>query len=1062
MDGVAQVSALGVGDSLDHVFSGHLAGDSVFAGSVAFNLGGVDAVVFAHGQRFTMGGRSRGTVRIDVVDGQLELVQLEVQLQHQRSVGSDGAGFHVSGGSIVHILTILLICLVGIGNGDGGVGGAGARIAMIQPVRIAVLIIEFHRVLGIGVGCPLGVQVIGTVIHAGGITSGEGNALVVFPTSEGVALTRGQTGGAVILNRDLTVVGDIFYRLGLVSVEVAVIGDTDSGRLVAPLGIQRHIAGDLHGTVGIVRRAGAVSLGVPAQEDLAVVDEAVAHNGGLGALGVLLGVGHGAGAAVGIVGHRVTGAVAYLGVQLIVRGDLGARIEVQTTIDRPAQEAVASIERELELSFQLGQLIGDGIALADDDLVKLLAVLIIHRHRIGGRYPLGVQGNVVGGHGLAVKHIGCALAQLVVVPTGKDIAVFTFRSGVMLIVGVARNAGLILYRLGLNGFTTADEHEVVAVAGVIELGVVVLVATQRPICRKRLEGKTGDGVLVLVSDIIACAGRGVAVMQLIAKIAGAAFAGLTRQDFHIVIGCFGTITGLGTIEVCAVQRHGINVDLVFAAAVARCPGAAAVISGPFGTDIRTVLGGDTQSRVLCRITEQTTIGVELHRILIALVVHTHNGRAVALDDLLGDGLGGETGVALGRGVGLAAGSAGLGLALLVGIAVIVGVLQPVNDGVAGVAVFPPLGVQGGGRRDAGEVSSRRQTLVSVPVDKGVAGLGGFSGSRGGFAIGVERRGHIAAAVGLEGEPIALFHLGIQGDVDTIDGDGVDLFGETCVFVPAGDGFVAADGEVHIFKGDFSAVCDRLGGDDTAIGRFLEEDVIAILKYGIDRDGLGCSNARDRAEVDVFVVPAGEYLAILRGNLGLQQGVAVLHDLLAEQSLTGIEFVGAISARIGHNAQDADIAAGRDGLNGGVIDLLDIIIGQYRDGYQRQTHAKSQQKTENSFFHCIHPLFSLCFRGHFLSCGVGPHMANGDKRRCAVTQSGSTSRLWLLSFRGRDAKPPFRCRYDVRCSHVSCGEEPEQTSGVFLRQINYTAIPTENQRLQEKYYGISTKQEEAQM
>jgi len=89
------------------------------------------------------------------------------------------------------------------------------------------------------------------------------------------------------------------------------------------------------------------------------------------------------------------------------------------------------------------------------------------------------------------------------------------------------------------------------------------------------------------------------------------------------------------------------------------------------------------------------------------------------------------------------------------------------------------------------------------------------------------------------------------------------------------------------------------------------------------------------------------------------------------------------------------------------------------------------------------------------------MANGDKRRRAVTQSGSTSRLWLLSFRGRDAKPPFRCRYDVRCSHVSCGEEPEQTSGVFLRQINYTAIPTENQRLQEKYYDTSTKQEEKQ-
>lgn len=208
-------------------------------------------------------------------------------------------------------------------------------------------------------------------------------------------------------------------------------------------------------------------------------------------------------------------------------------------------------------------------------------------------------------------------------------------------------------------------------------------------------------------------------------------------------------------------------------------------------------------------------------------------------------------------------------------------------------------------------------------------------------------------------------------------------------------------------------------------------MIAILKLGIDPDGLGLIDVRDRAEGDVGV-PAGEGLARGRGDGRLIERVTVLHDLGVDLFTIDIEFVGVISARIGHNAQDADIAAGRDGLNGGVIDLLDIIIGQYRDGYQRQTHAKSQQKTENSFFHCIHPLFSLCFCGHFLSCGVGPHMANGDKRRRAVTQSGSTSRLWLLSFRGRDAKPPFRCRYDVRCSHVSCGEEPEQTSGVFLR------------------------------
>ena len=547
------------------------------------------------------------------------------------------------------------------------------------------------------------------------------------------------------------------------------------------------------------------------------------------------------------------------------------------------------------MSFQPGQLIGDGITLADGDLVKLGAILIIHRHRVGGSHPLGVQGNVVGGHGLSGEVVSLAGAFLAGVPTGKDIIrLFTGES----LGGVIDIRDGLLELLGDSMLirAIAHKHEVVAVAGVIELGLVVVVLTPVPLCRKRLEGKTGDGVLVLVSDTIACAGRGVAVMQLIVQIARARRSGLTRQDFHIVVGCLGTPAAPGAVEACTVQRHRVDITLIRGAIICCGPGIAVIVSGPLVANVGAVLGGDPQACVFFGRTKNTTVAVEPHRIHIALVVHLHNGRAVTRDLLLGDGLGSEALIALGAGVGLVAGSAGLGLTFFEGVPVIVGVFPEVNDSVLCLRSGRPLGVQGGAGGDAVEAGGRLQIPVSVPTGKGVAGLGGSRGSRGGCVLGVERRGHIAAAIGLEGEPIALFHLGIQGDVGTIDGDGVDLIGVVLVGVPAGDGFIAANGEVHVFKGDFGAVCDRLGGDDTA-AVVLKVDVIAILKLGLDLEGLVfASQSGHRAKGD-FGRPAGEHLAVLCGHLGLQQGVAVLHDLPVDLFAIDSEHVGVVSVLI---------------------------------------------------------------------------------------------------------------------------------------------------------------------
>ena len=61
-------------------------------------------------------------------------------------------------------------------------------------------------------------------------------------------------------------------------------------------------------------------------------------------------------------------------------------------------------------------------------------------------------------------------------------------------------------------------------------------------------------------------------------------------------------------------------------------------------------------------------------------MHIHDRRAVARDGLLRNALRGEAGIALRRRAGLLAGGAGLGFGFPVGILIVVGVFQPMNDG----------------------------------------------------------------------------------------------------------------------------------------------------------------------------------------------------------------------------------------------------------------------------------------------------------------------------------------------------------------------------------------------
>ena len=122
-----------------------------------------------------------------------------------------------------------------------------------------------------------------------------------------------------------------------------------------------------------------------------------------------------------------------------------------------------------------------------------------HRHRqingcsdLGGR-PLGIEGDVLGGHGLAIELEGFALTGLVIIPTSKLVTRrHTVRPGGF-IAYIAQGL-LVLHGLRLFRSAVVDEDNVVAVAGVVEFGVIIPSA----VLRSLFVGKSGNGIFVFL------------------------------------------------------------------------------------------------------------------------------------------------------------------------------------------------------------------------------------------------------------------------------------------------------------------------------------------------------------------------------------------------------------------------------------------------------------------------------------------------------------------------------------------------------------------------------------
>ena len=566
---------------------------------------------------------------------------------------------------------------------------------------------------------------------------------------------------------------------------------------------------------------------------------------------------------------------------------------------------------------------------------------------LGGR-PLGIEGDVLGGHGLAIELEGLALTGLVIIPTSKLVTRrHTVRPGGF--IAHAAQRLLVLHGLRLFRSTVVDEDNVVTVAGVVEFGVVIIAAKAGSF----LIGKTGDRISIFLCDNISPARRGIAMVQLVGNSALVDRTSLSRENLYIVVCRFASAVLIRPIVAAATYGHNIDVTLICRTVPSSTPRTAAVNRRPLIRDVCTVLCGNGY---LADISAGTAVGmlflrtakpfapfamrmlllpagviriiqIERNGILIALVVHIHNGAAVTGDGLLLNGLSLEALIALGRSFRFLAGGAGLGFGLLKGIILIIGIFLPVDHSVLGVLRCGPVGLQVRRCVDLGHRLS-----VLIPAVEGIARPGRSRRQRHGLAVLGEDGGHIVAALGIEDDPVA--GLDHRINIDGTGGEG-NRTGLTALgAAPAHNGFRGAQRQVHhlgsgiqIGIGNGIAAAALGGMYNGAAVLAHEQDIAEFREHCIDPNGLA-GNTADRAGhhrdliLAVESVPALEHSPILAGVAGHIQVLAFLKALCPGilPDAFHIELIGIDQSLIVfHNA-----ALGRIGL-AGLATIVDMAI-----------------------------------------------------------------------------------------------------------------------------------------
>ena len=162
------------------------------------------------------------------------LIELEVQLQHQRAVAGDDAFKHVVRVVLIeHVLAAIHRELIAVFNGNGRVRGAFAHNFIVEVVvAVRLLNVELDFILGVCIRRPDGVEdVVAFFVYKRLCTGGEGNPGAIgggVPAREGVAHLA-EAGILCGEKRDGRVVHQLFDGLAVICAVVGVVGHADLG-----------------------------------------------------------------------------------------------------------------------------------------------------------------------------------------------------------------------------------------------------------------------------------------------------------------------------------------------------------------------------------------------------------------------------------------------------------------------------------------------------------------------------------------------------------------------------------------------------------------------------------------------------------------------------------------------------------------------------------------------------------------------------------------------------------------------------------------------------------------
>ena len=391
-----------------------------------------------------LGGRDRYSRSLEVVEDVIvDGVELEVQLQHRGAVAGERRRFDVGRGFIIDILAVLLIRLVLGGDGDGGAGRAGAGLVRGAGrlgicFAVVVLIIILNGVFGIRVRRPHGIEVVIAavdIVHHGigaGAEQGAGAVRLGVPAGKRIAGALKRIAVQKLHARVVDERASVLF--GHIRAEVGVVGQRHGGDLVAPDGVERDLGRNLDLAAGVIVRRRGILVGAPAEEHLARRRRQPRRglHVRVSVLRVGLGVrGRGARAAVGVIGHGKRFDIDIVGVERDIFVDFFVEVEgvvaSLVVFGAPAHKHPRAVcfgrlmrrqivLRDLSAIRNSFQRFGSVAVHADVDFAFYL-----------GRRPLGVDHDIVVGHGAAEGMLMSLGAGGVIVPAAKGIVFLAVR-----------------------------------------------------------------------------------------------------------------------------------------------------------------------------------------------------------------------------------------------------------------------------------------------------------------------------------------------------------------------------------------------------------------------------------------------------------------------------------------------------------------------------------------------------------------------------------------------------------------------------------------------------------